>query len=79
MYNIQKAIDSGLVCNLFLPAIFLSENGAERQKWTWNKRLLAAIVPSKWYLSAFLFLLATAEMIKLQRAKVIFALEKHSR
>lgn len=30
MYSIQKAVDSGLACNLFLPNTFLPENGAER-------------------------------------------------
>lgn len=77
--DIQKATDSGLTYNLFLPATFLSENGAERQKWAWNKRLLAAVVPNTCYLTVFLFLLATAEMINLQRAEVTFTLERPSR
>lgn len=63
MCDIQRATDSGLRCALLLPSTFLIENGAERQKGTWNNRLLAASVPNVWHLTGFLFLLAAAEMM----------------
>lgn len=63
MCDIQQVTESGFRCALLLPSTFLTENGAERQKGTWNNSLLAAPVPNVWHLSGFLFLLAAAEMM----------------